>query len=200
MLNAYYIAMQEKQCRRCGTTKPINEFHVYTPSPDGRRALCKSCHRTPVGRELSQQAFWQLVNVGDANECWEWTKTLSSTGYGVIQISGRQRYAHRLAWEFTFGRIGTRLFVCHKCDNRKCCNPSHMFLGTNEENTADRHAKGRDARGLRSSGSKLSPQSVREIRALAADGVSYSEIGRRYDVWPNAVKRVVARETWKHVA
>ncbi len=89
--------------------------------------------------------FWESLNMIDGG-CWEWPKHKSHRGYGVVQWFGKLRTTHRVAWELICGEIPEGMYVCHHCDNRICCNPNHLFLGTHEDNMADMMAKGRKPR------------------------------------------------------
>ena len=81
-----------------------------------------------------------------SNDCIEWVGHLSDTGYGLVTRSGKHLKAHRLSWAFHNGEIPDGLHVLHHCDNRKCVNIDHLFLGTNADNVADKIAKGRQYR------------------------------------------------------
>lgn len=82
--------------------------------------------------------------------CWEWTASLSKSGYGYFNTSEKKpsscRLAHRVMWQIAYGEDPGKLFVCHKCDNPKCVRPSHLFLGTAKDNMQDCSQKGRHPR------------------------------------------------------
>lgn len=148
---------------------------------------------------------WDKVACGHAEECWPWTGGVNSWGYGACQLDGRQMNASRAAYISKHGPLAPGLVVCHRCDNPICCNPGHLFAGTQAVNLADCRAKGR-SRGPRKgrehhrATAKVTEEMVREARQLYAQGVSQSEIGRRWKLHPSVISRAVRGESWVHVA
>lgn len=135
-----------------------------------------------------------------AGQCWLWSGAKNAHGYGVLYALGRARLAHRLAWEQVHGAIPSGMSVCHHCDTRACVNPEHLFLGTNADNVADRHAKGRTRwatqRGQDHHQAKLTDEDVRAILASSERGVA---LAKRYSVSESSVHRVRAKKSWRHI-
>lgn len=95
------------------------------------------------GRRSSSKKFWRRVRIEGPYDCWQWMGSTLPHGYGRVMYRQVNWLAHRLAYFLTFGEIPKGMLVCHNCDNTGYCNPSHLFLGTNKDNTADMLKKGR---------------------------------------------------------
>ncbi|MGM9321473.1 HNH endonuclease [Deinococcus aquaticus] len=134
--------------------------------------------------------------------CLVWTGAILKSGYGRFS-RGRKAEgnaaAHRYAWELAHGAIPDGLLVLHKCDNRRCVDVEHLFLGTQADNMTDKKAKGRQARGERAPKAKLTEAQVLELRAEAAAGVRVSVLARKYDLNRNNIAKIIARKSWSHL-
>lgn len=137
------------------------------------------------------EAFWKKVR--RTPTCWIWVGAKFSHGYGKCHPSYGSQQAHRSAWILTFGKIPRGLFVCHHCDVKDCVNPKHLFLGTNADNRIDALRKGRVrvARGFQLPHTRLSTFEVRRIIQLYSEGLSQSEIARRFSVGQPYVSSLV---------
>lgn len=128
-----------------------------------------------------ESAFWQRVR--KTAQCWEWFGPLTPVGYGT---HGAKR-VHRLSWEMANGPIPDGLHVLHKCDNRKCVRPDHLFIGTHQDNLADAGRKGR----MRM---KLSIADIRRVRARYASGQWLQrELAVEFGVKRGTISRIVNR-------
>lgn len=145
-----------------------------------------------------ENRFWCKVNSSDDESCWPWVAGVSkSTGYGQFQMNGAARPAHRVAYELTSGEIPDDLFVCHACDNKLCCNPAHLWLGTHAENMADMVAKGRQLCGEKNPNARLSRSDVCDIRDMPAYGFTQQQIADMFGVSQSHVSRIILREKWE---
>lgn len=143
----------------------------------------------------------ERVSRDNPNGCWNWTGQGSIDGYGYIDIRNKTYRAHRVAWEVYKGEeIPEGLQVCHKCDNRRCINPEHLFLGTNKDNHLDKVRKGRHAHGSRIGCSKLTETQVEEMRALHESGASYRQIGKLFGVHFATAGKAIRGSTWKRAS
>lgn len=157
-------------------------------------------HRGHMQRMAPQEAFAKYVVPSLPSACWEWQGPRGKQGYGYAKIAGLPSRAHRLSYELHYGPIPDGLYVCHTCDNRACVNPTHLFLGTAADNTADMVAKGRayKPRGEAHPHAKLTWGDVREIRRLYATGkYTQEKLGQRFGVNRTTVWSIVHHKAWK---
>ncbi len=146
------------------------------------------------------ERFWFYVLKTD--KCWLWERAKDWDLYGIFrkdrlpgQKRGTQVRAHRYSWELLSDRpIPKGLLVCHTCDNPSCVNPSHLFLGTNADNTSDRHSKGRDAKGTKHGMNRLTEADVHLIREST---LGHSELGRMFGVSPQTIYKIRKGILWK---
>jgi HNH endonuclease len=143
--------------------------------------------------------FWSRVSIQEPDKCWIWTTRKNKGGYGNISWHNSECLSHRIAWELTNGTIPDKLNVLHSCDNPPCCNPAHLFLGTDQDNVNDMIEKGRKATllGEDNPKHKLTYQQVEEIRqAHKAGTVSYSKLAKQYNVTKTMIGYIIRKENW----
>lgn len=149
--------------------------------------------------------FHRHYSEGDG--CWEWQSAIfKGLGYGKFHADNRRVvYAHRFAFELANGPIPTGMFVCHRCDNRRCVRPDHLFLGTAKDNVADMMAKGRHVmRGVPGMGhgrAILTDDQVREIRRRFVPGKrgECPRAAKEFGVSISTISKVLRRELWAHL-
>jgi hypothetical protein len=151
-------------------------------------------------RNRIEENFHKLV-IKQNNGCWDWKgNTKSSLGYGRVQIGKkRTKVAHNISWLIHRGEIPKGKFVLHKCDNPKCTNPDHLFLGTHYENVRDMVYKNRQAKGESCPRSKLKTEQVIEIKKLIRDGFDNGYIAEIYKVTKEAISAIRTGKNWKHI-
>jgi hypothetical protein len=156
--------------------------------------------RGPYKRRPLAERFWSKVAIAGPDECWEWTASRTTFGYGQINIDHKPQRAHRVAWELAHGPIPDGLCVLHSCDNPPCVNPAHLRIGTDAENIVDMWSRERRTRSPRLRGeahgrAKLTDAQVAAIRERFAAGESQSALGREYGVSQSQVHLIVRGES-----
>jgi len=144
------------------------------------------------------ERFWQKVD--KSGDCWLWTGYINPSGYGQFQeTSTLSERAHRTSWKLANGPIPPGMFVCHHCDNPPCVNPAHLFIGTGNDNMADKVAKGRQARGESVGG--CSDAVVAAVFRLASEGLGNRRIAKALGMSKNGVAgiRTKRRRAWQFV-
>ena len=143
--------------------------------------------------------FWSRVAKSDG--CWEWTAGRFDTGYGAFCSARKTLYAHRVSWQLTNGKIPDGLFVCHRCDNRGCVRPDHLFLGTNRDNQIDAREKGRlrPPRGESHGAAKLTAAAVELARFMRRDGLKQKEVASILGVSRQTISNIERGIVWRAV-
>lgn len=151
----------------------------------------------PIYNKSVVERFLKKVNKTD--DCWVWTaaKILSRNvgEYGYFWSGNRLVVAHRVSYEIFIGPIANGLLVCHTCDNTLCVRPDHLFLGTNSDNMKDCIVKNR---GNHSSLTEDDISDIRNRKDLDQFGI-YKRVARQYNISDVSARKIIKKETWKHV-
>jgi DNA-directed RNA polymerase subunit RPC12/RpoP len=188
-----------RKCADCGKEFTLRSKHdqilCSRACAAKRNTGQRKVTRTPI-----TERFWRYVMSGAPDDCWEWAGGRDHHGYGRLHgEEGRSSVAkaHRVSYEIHIGPIPLGGNVLHTCDNPPCCNPTHLFLGTKADNTADMIAKGRDYKvGIvnRLQRQVLSDDQVREIRERYAAGASAKKLSSEFGYGPKYIYAIVSGE------
>ena len=172
-------------CRK-SFTRCHGKFPKYCSIGCGRKST------DDVATRLAKKA--KLAKSG----CIEWTASLSTSGgYGQISIDGRPRRAHRVAYELAHGQIPRDMQICHRCDNPKCINVKHLFLGSNTDNIKDMLNKGRNSHGDSHYRAKLTRKKVMQMRHRRSNGETYRRLADTFSVSLSATYNAINGKTWR---
>jgi len=141
--------------------------------------------------------FWSRVDKRGPDECWPWTGCRGNFGYGVIGVEGERLYSHRVTYILAYGEIPDGLLVRHLCNNPACCNPTHLALGTDQDNMNDKVRAGRQQRGEEIGISVLTESQVLGIYARCETGdETWVQIAMDYEVNPSTIAGIFHGRTW----
>lgn len=194
----------------CGCGRRVGTWAEGSKERGRVKGESKRFIRGHNGRVLLEKRFWLKVRLGE--KCWSWVGSKNVTGYGLIQ-TGTHDYpvsslAHRISWEINVGPIPGGLCVLHACDNPECTRPSHLFLGTHQDNMTDMKAKGRSGpsqhpermpRGSASGMARLTEVDIPKIRQLLSNGTPDRRVALAFGVSRSAIRCIRIGETWRHV-
>lgn len=169
------LKFKPKSCVECR--------QVFEPSWSNSRYCSAAC------------SLLAKIVVASPTGCWEW-QSGSSQEYGHLTWKGVSKRAHRVAYEIWRGHVPEGVSVLHQCDNPPCCNPTHLFLGTHQDNVDDKVRKSRHTFGERHPRSKLSDADILAIRASGATQTALAEI---YGVSQSVISGIQAGTRWAHV-
>jgi hypothetical protein len=170
-------------CERCGRAFLALPRYV-------NQGLARFCSRRCIHAVTSLAEYFQRY-AQPAEGCWLWKGSISDKGYGCVHLSSpRQKlYAHRLSWMAHFGPIPDGLHVLHHCDNPPCVNPSHLFLGTHQDNMRDMVEKRRMVMKLMEA----------DVLAIRASTQPNAVLARQYGVSTSTICDIQKRRTWRHL-
>lgn len=151
--------------------------------------------------EKYKKNFWSHVDILDKEKCWEWKLSKNIFGYGRVRYKNTMTIASRIAYAITDNEIPDGLFVCHHCDNRSCCNPNHLFLGTIRDNVLDMEAKGRARHpfGEKLNSSLLKDCDILKIREMYSKrNITAIKLAELFNVCDSTIINIVNGKTWKY--
>ncbi len=215
-----------KKCKDCGVE--ITEKNKVIRKSNGFFRLCRKCwnkrseiyrRKKGIGLEKPCQVCGKMVKrkaknhfcspkckfmnkiKKNKNGCWDWEGQCNLDGYGKFFIGEKRFTASRYSYELFKGKIPKGKLVCHTCDNRKCVNPDHLWIGTCKDNIQDMIKKKRKnfLKGSQIKNSKLTEKDIPEIRKMHKEGMRKKEISSKYKVALETINDVIKKITWKHV-
>ncbi len=177
----------------------LNCRKIFIPYPQTKGKFCSpECYRA-FRVQPPQQRFWSKVDV-QSGDCWNWTGALSSSnGYAAFWDGERQVVAHRFSWELRNGPIPDGLCVLHRCDNRRCVNPNHLFLGTKSDNTRDMLSKGRGWMQVHPGPLFTSEEVIMYRERFRQGSITIAALAREHGVLHEAMRKMLRGITYPDV-
>jgi len=205
-------------CHKCDNRSCVNPQHLFLGTfkdnmqdckRKGRLSSKKISRKNPFRTyETDEERFLaKVTKVKKANGCWEWISSRDRSGYGVFLYNKKVIPAHRISWQFFIGEIPKNKIICHKCDNRLCVNPKHLFVGTHKENAVDCSKKSRNIsqtnpekipKGEKHGNAQSSNKIILEIFKKSSN-FSLNELSKIYQLRKNYIKDILTGRTWNSI-
>jgi len=194
-------------CLQCGGTVLATAYQIKTGIGKFCSRKCKEAWE--VRPERIRERFWSYVDKKgpipphrpELGHCWVWTRGKTTDGYGQFRDSGKGVLTHRWVWKQAHGPIGKNLQILHHCDNPSCVRLSHLFIGTELDNIADKMAKKRNCKGERINTAKLTSEQVMEIRRryIPPTKGNLQELIAEFGVTEKTIRRIIRHLNWTHL-
>lgn len=188
-----------KRCTKCGVEKEKINFHKDSSRSDRLFPQCKLCRIRPKKERKTRPIEACLSNYKVSSRgCWEWQGVINKDGYGLTCFKGKAIRAHRLSFIHASGLSNGDFLVLHKCDNRRCINPDHLYAGDAARNSLDAKERNRfnPAIGVNQPLSKINDEIAMKIYT---DERPHAEIANDYCVSKSTVSAVKTKRRWKHI-
>jgi hypothetical protein len=173
----------------CENSSCINPVHMYSKNQN-----------IPIELNIFfKKIFWEKVNIVGKEDCWNWLFSTDGSGYGHFSFFDKMYKAHQVSYKLTNGEIPIGMCVLHKCDNPLCCNPEHLWLGTQQENIEDMVQKNRNnkPKGSLNGRAKLNEILVSEIRyKYKTEDILQKELAIEYNVAVVTIARIIENRAW----
>lgn len=169
--------------------------------PELKSALIKKRTNPPADIATLVNTFFYRISICKETGCWIFGGQKSQR-YSHLDFRYRRISGHHMAWMMYYGDIPRGLHVLHKCDRTKCCNPAHLFLGTQKDNVQDSVRKGRciRAKGSQNGHAILTESQVSEIKRIWMPRVvTRKMISRKFNISIGCLDKILYNQSWKHV-
>lgn len=151
--------------------------------------------------ELTQDLILSIIDIDRATGCWV-CRHVNAHGYGYVRVNLKIWRAHRASWTVFRGFIPKNKRILHRCDNRPCCNPKHLYVGSDAQNIRDIYVRGRanPTQGNRHGRSKLTEETVIQIfQSVNNQGLTRTRVAELHHIDMSVVSRIVSGKTWAHL-